>query len=103
MLHGLQSIHVCNTIATKTFFEVKEMVEVLEVYDEQIDRKEQAYKMIREVLTELNRIANKACDLRTAPISEIDDGLVEIAQMVWQQNLWLSIALEWIEDGRSGD
>jgi hypothetical protein len=72
------------------------MVEV-EIYEQTIDRKQQALRMVREVITELNRIANKACDLRTTPISEIDEGLVEIADIAYQQSLWLSIALEWLE------
>ena len=78
------------------------MVETIEI-PQQIDRRQQAFKMLREVLEQLNVIASKAIELRTAPVRELDKGLTEIARLAWQQNLWLSITLEWIEDGRSGD
>ena len=72
------------------------MVEVLETYDE-IDRKKQMIKMLREVLEQLNVIASKAIELRTAPVWELDEGLTEIAQLAWQQNLWLSFVAEWLQ------
>ena len=74
------------------------MVEILESYEQTIiDRKKQMIKIVQEVITELNRIASLSCGLRVAPVVEIDDGLVEIAETAYQQSLWLSFVKEWLE------
>jgi len=72
------------------------MVEILS-YEQAIDRKKQMIRIIQEVIAEINRIDSLACKLRTAPVEEVDDGLVEIAETAYQQSLWLSFVLEWLE------